>query len=146
MNVPALPDLLSAQMAVYRGRDVVEQSVARTTVNLVDDGGEFPDAVDRGEAAGRPPVPWVRVPKAALTRRYRRVVTAMWDGERVEIVARRSGVAHFLYDQSQQWAEQHALAGSRYEGGWRGQAPVDELSDIRITEYEAPTGGQEDSP
>lgn len=137
MNVPELPALLSAQMAVYRGRDLVEYSVARTTVNVVDDGGDFPDAIDRGEA-GVPTVAWVQLPKTVLTRRYRRSVTAEWDGEHIAIVARNADVAYFRFNGAQEWALKHALPGSRYDGGWTGEAPVAELSNIQIHQDDGP--------
>lgn len=92
---------------------------------------------------------WVRIPSRAVTRRWKVHATALWNGERVTIEwlsdAARSGdeageVRVSTYNQP--FAEAHGWGGSHYDGGWRAKVTLGELSDVQVSEREAPAGGR----
>jgi hypothetical protein len=122
----------SARIVVYRGRELREVGAGPGFVTVQDDGLDVPDAIDRGDS-GRGP--WVRIPMSSCDRRYRRDVTATWDGQEVYVVDMTVGLAAVTFQGDPQWAREHGLTGSQYES-WGGFAPVDELTDVSVREQE----------
>ena len=126
----------SANYATYRGRDLPVAFQGGDEVALADDGGDYPDALERGRSArtGR----WVKVPGPALERMFRRGVTASWRGQQVaiDLVDQDAGVAGFWFDGDPAWARENGLRGSQHDGGYAGTAPVGEFSDVVVTEGE----------
>lgn len=124
----------SANYATYRGRDLCVAFQGRDEVALDDDGGEFPDALERGRSARAGA--WVKVPGPSLDRMYRRGVSATWRGEKVFIdrVDDATGAAGFWFTGEREWALAHGLEGSQHDGGYSGVAPVGEFTDVVVTE------------
>ena len=124
----------SANYATYRGRDLPVAFQGRDEVALGDDGGDFPDALERGRSPRTGA--WVKVPGPALERMFRRGVTALWRGERVAIdrVDESAGVAGFWFTGDRAWALENGLEGSQHDGGYAGTAPVGEFTGVTVTE------------
>lgn len=121
---------VSAHVSVFRGTEYVELTSGADYVKLLTDGHDLSHSFARGDS---PKGPWVRIGKSVLDRRFRRTVTATWDGERVPIMGCTGDLAHVAFSGSSVWAHEHGLTGSHYEG-WSGSAPVAELTDIHVTE------------
>ena len=102
----ALP---GARPVPFQGRDEVA---------LGDDGGDFPDALERGHSPRTGA--WVKVPGSALERMSRRDVTALWRGERVavDLVDETAAVAGFWFTGDRAWALENGLQGSQHDGGY----------------------------
>jgi hypothetical protein len=123
---------VSAYVSVFRGTEFVELTSAAEHVTVLKEGHPFPDSFEQGDSSRGP---WVSIDKADLDRRFERIVTALWDGERVPIRGCTGDLAHIAFSGSPAWAADHALDGSQYEG-WSGSVPVSQLADIEITERE----------
>lgn len=124
----------STNLATYRGRALPVAFQGRDEVALADDGGDFPDALERGSSPRSGP--WVKVPGPALERMFRRGVTAVWRGQRVaiDLVDETAAVAGFWFTGDRAWALENGLQGSQHDGGYAGTAPVGEFTDITVTE------------
>jgi len=122
----------SARLVVYRARELQEVDAGPDFVTVHDDGFDVPDAIDRGNSGKGP---WVRIPTSSCDRRYRRDVTATWDGQQVYVVNAAEGSAAITFQGDPQWARKHGLTGSQYES-WGGSAPIDELTDVSVQEKE----------
>lgn len=129
----------SHSRATYAGRDLRVRSQARDTVSLVDDGGPFPDAVERVD---RPGDSYASVPWTSVERLVRRSVHASWRGHRVSLVKVRDDRAGFWYSGDDvDWAVAEGLDGSVRDGGFGGTAPLTDLVDVQVTDTEQPIPG-----
>ncbi|MEV7397656.1 hypothetical protein [Aeromicrobium sp. NPDC092404] len=128
MSPTALPS--SARICVYRGRELEEIIAGPDFVTVHDDGLDAPDAIDRGDSGKGP---WVRLPTSSCDRRYRRDVTAVWDGQQVYVVGTHGSSAAITFQGDPQWARDHGLSGSQHES-WGGSAPLDELTGVTVRE------------
>lgn len=101
-------------------------------LRLPDDGGHVPANIGEGEdRQGRR---WVKVPKAALERYYKVVVTVAWRGEEFGLVSLSGDRAEILGG-SPTVAARLGLEGDQYNG-FSAQVPADELSVVDVRERE----------
>ncbi|AWB93603.1 hypothetical protein C3E78_16070 [Aeromicrobium chenweiae] len=119
-------------ISVRRGREFIELIEGTDYVRVLTDAHDLPESLERGDS---PKGRWVRLAKADLDRRFARNVTAMWDGQRVAVTGSTGELAHIGFNGSSEWAEEHDLHGSQYEG-WLGSVPAAELSDVQVVERE----------
>lgn len=127
----------SGRRASYAGRTLTLAFRGSHHFGLGDDGGEFPDAIERGtnSTVGA----WVKVPRGAVDRVWEHYVGATWDGQPVQVLAVDGDRVTVSHGRDQAWAEAHGLRGSHRDGGWTGHAPRQELQDVYIEDVEKPS-------
>jgi hypothetical protein len=97
-----------------------------------DGGVPVPDHVGEGEdRQGRP---WVKVPKAAITRYFDVTVTVAWQGEQLRLGRVVGDVAEVQGDDPRV-ADRLGLDGDQYNG-FRADVPADELTVVDVREKE----------
>ena len=132
----------TTRRAVYRGRHLPIAFTSAVATALDDDGGDFPDALGRGTR--RFSGAWVKVPRSSIERRYTRSVSATWRGRRVlidRVVDAEGGprAGFWLQEMAHDFAREHGLEGSQYDGGYHGVAAVTEFSDVSVREVDHPS-------
>jgi hypothetical protein len=101
-------------------------------LRLPDDGGHVPPHIGRGQdRQGRT---WVKVPKSALERYYKVVVTVSWQGEEFGLVSLSGDRAEILGG-SPAVAARLGLEGDQYNG-FSAKVPVAELTVVDVRERE----------
>ena len=101
-------------------------------LRLPDGGGHVPAHIGQGEDRhGRP---WVKVPKTALERYFKVVVTVAWQGEEFGLVALSGDRAEILGG-SPTVAARLGLEGDQYNG-FHATVPVEELTVVDVRERE----------
>lgn len=104
------------------------------SLGVMDDGTLAPEW-ERGESPYTGP--WVAIPRQHVERSYRRGCSAVWDGQRVEVIGLDDPLVRVAWAGPASWGEAHDLQGSQYDG-WEGWALIDELTDIRVDEVDRP--------
>lgn len=101
-------------------------------LRLPDGGGHVPAHIGQGEDRhGRP---WVKVPKTALERYFKVVVTVAWQGEEFGLVTLSGDRAEILGG-SPTVAARLGLEGDQYNG-FHATVPVEELTVVDVRERE----------
>lgn len=123
----------STTLVRHQGRDRTVRFVG-TAWLAVDDDDALPADWERGTGSKGP---WVKVPLDHADRYFRRVVTAVWDGQRVHVAAVDDPLVFIHWAGPLAWGTSHGLQGSQHEG-WQGWAPIDELTDVHVEERDYP--------
>lgn len=127
---------LSRNVAEYRGRRYDEHFSGEDWIAVGGDPSEvdaglFPDAIETGEGRQGP---WVKLPKAVVSRRAAVSVLGQWRGETVGLSGpERDGTVLLRYNRDPAWARSQGMTGDQYNG-WQLRVPVDEVEVTEVSE------------
>jgi len=127
---------VTRHVADYRGARYPElfygaDWVALAATAAQREAGLFPDELEHGDNQHGP---WVKLPKAAIERRVKIVVTGRWRGEEVGVSGPvMDGTVLLHYDRDPEKARELGMQGDQHDG-WRIRVPVAEVEITDVTE------------